>query len=144
MEKQGIKVDLVDFHNEKQFKASFTKNTKVVWLESPTNPTLKIYDIKQIAKITHDKGAYLVVDNTFFTPFLCNPLELGADVVIHSGTKYLGGHSDVVIGAICTNRKDLFDKYQFIMMSVGSGASPFDCYLTLRGTKTLAVRVQRS
>lgn len=119
-------------------------NTKVVWAETPTNPTLKICDIAGIAKICKEKKALLVVDNTFLTPYLQNPLDLGADMVVHSITKYIGGHSDVVMGAIMLNDKALYDRLFFTIKSIGSGASPFDCYLALRGSKTLHVRVERA
>jgi len=112
-----------------------------VWLETPTNPTLKVFDIAKCAKICKEKGVLLAVDNTFFTPFLMNPLELGADLVVHSCTKYLGGHSDAVGGCICLNDKDLYDRLFFASKSIGSGQQPFEAYLILRGTKTLAVRV---
>ena len=119
-------------------------NTKIVWAETPTNPTLKICDIAGIAKICKEKKALMVVDNTFFTPYLQNPLDLGADMVVHSITKYIGGHSDVVMGAIMLNDKALYDRLFFTIKSIGSGASPFDCYLALRGSKTLHVRVERA
>lgn len=143
-EKQGIKVDFVDFGDLNLVRKSIKPTTKVVWAETPTNPTLKICDIAAIAKICKEKKTLLAVDNTFFTPYLQNPLDLGADMVVHSITKYIGGHSDVVMGAIMLNDKELYDKLFFAGKSIGSGASPFDCYLALRGSKTLAVRVERA
>mmetsp|Transcript_28635 Transcript_28635/g.27627 ORF Transcript_28635/g.27627 Transcript_28635/m.27627 type:complete len:246 (-) Transcript_28635:37-774(-) len=116
----------------------------MVWAETPTNPTLKIFDIKAVAKICKENNILFVVDNTFFTPYLQNPLDMGADMVIHSLTKYIGGHSDLVMGCICLNDKALYDKLFFIVKSIGSGASPFDCYLALRGSKTLALRMERA
>lgn len=143
-EKQGIKVDFVDFGDLNIVRKNIKPNTKIVWAETPTNPTLKICDIAAIAKICKEKKTLLVVDNTFFTPYLQNPLDLGADMVVHSITKYIGGHSDVVMGAIMLNDKEMYDKLFFASKSIGSGASPFDCYLALRGSKTLAVRVERA
>lgn len=125
-------------------KRSLKPNTKVVWAETPTNPTLRICDIEGIARLTKERKALLVVDNTFFTPYLQNPLDLGADIVVHSITKYIGGHSDVVMGALMLNDKELYDRLFFTIKSIGSGASPFDCYLALRGSKTLAIRVERA
>jgi cystathionine gamma-lyase len=143
-ERQGISVDFVDFSDLSVVRKSVKPNTKVVWAETPTNPTLKICDIAGIAKICKEKKALLVVDNTFLTPYLQNPLDLGADMVVHSITKYIGGHSDVVMGAIMLNDKALYDRLFFTIKSIGSGASPFDCYLALRGSKTLHVRVERA
>ena len=143
-ERQGVSVDFVDFSDLSVVRKSMKPNTKVVWAETPTNPTLKICDIAGIAKISKEKKALLVVDNTFFTPYLQNPLDLGADMVVHSITKYIGGHSDVVMGAIMLNEKALYDRLFFTIKSIGSGASPFDCYLALRGSKTLHVRVERA
>mmetsp|Transcript_39493 Transcript_39493/g.29169 ORF Transcript_39493/g.29169 Transcript_39493/m.29169 type:complete len:245 (-) Transcript_39493:37-771(-) len=115
----------------------------MLWAETPTNPTLKIFDIKAVAKICKEANVLLVVDNTFFSPYLQNPLDLGADIVVHSMTKYLGGHSDLVMGCICLNDKQLYEKLFQITFWIGSGASPFDCYLALRSTKTLALRMDR-
>jgi cystathionine gamma-lyase len=143
-ERQGVQLDFVDFSDLSVVRKAMKASTKVVWAETPTNPTLKICDIAAIAKICKERGALLVVDNTFFTPYLQNPLDLGADMVVHSITKYIGGHSDVVMGAIMLNDKALYDRLFFTMKSIGSGASPFDCYLALRGSKTLHVRVERA
>jgi len=143
-DRQGIKVDFVDFGDLNLVRKAFKPTTKIVWAETPTNPTLRICDIASIAKICKEKKALMVVDNTFFTPYLQNPLDLGADMVVHSITKYIGGHSDVVMGAIMLNDKALYDRLFFTIKSIGSGASPFDCYLALRGSKTLAVRVERA
>jgi cystathionine gamma-lyase len=143
-EKHGIDLTLIDFADEKTFKAAFKPKTKIVWLETPTNPTLKIFDIALLAKICKEKGVLFIVDNTFSTPYLCNPLDLGADIVVHSITKYIGGHSDVVMGCICLNDKKVYDDLFFIMKSIGTGACAFDCYLALRGSKTLAVRMERA
>lgn len=143
-ERQGVELDLVDFTDINVFKNALKPNTKIVWAETPTNPTLKIFDIKAVAQVCKEKKVLLVVDNTFLTPYLQNPLDLGADIVVHSITKYIGGHSDVVMGAIMLNDKELYDRLFFVIKSIGSGASPFDCYLALRGSKTLAIRVERA
>lgn len=117
--------------------------TKLVWLETPTNPMLSIIDIARVAELAHKAGAQVVVDNTFATPYLQRPLQLGADLIVHSVTKYLGGHSDVVGGAILTSSDDWHERLRFLQNAVGAVPGPFDCFLTLRGTKTLAVRMER-
>lgn len=113
-----------------------------MWLETPTNPTLKVFDIQKVAKICKEKKAILVVDNTFFSPVLQNPLTLGADIVYHSVSKYIGGHSDVIGGAIALNDKALYERLEFNMKTLGTGMSPFSCFLALRGTKTIDIRVK--
>src|SRR5687768_11356056 len=124
---------------------ALTPSTRLVWLESPTNPYLRITDIRAVAEIVHahENNPILVVDNTFATPYLQRPLELGADLVVHSVTKYLGGHSDVIGGAIATNSKELNDRIRFVQNAVGGVPGPMDAYLTLRGIKTLCVRMDR-
>ena len=122
---------------------SMTPNTKLVWLETPTNPLLNVGDIAAVADAAHAGGAKLVVDNTFATPYLQRPLELGADVVVHSTTKYLGGHSDVVGGALVTSDDALAEKIGFLQYAVGAVSGPLDAWLTTRGIKTLDVRMQR-
>lgn len=117
--------------------------TKLIWLETPSNPLLKIVDIAATAEIAHANGARLIVDNTFATPYLQNPLQLGADAVVHSATKYLGGHSDVVGGFVATSDEELASHLRFQQNSVGAVPSPFDCYLLMRGVKTLALRMDR-
>jgi cystathionine gamma-synthase len=117
--------------------------TKVVWLETPTNPLLNVADIALVSQIAHDAGALLVVDNTFATPYLQQPLELGADVIVHSTTKYMGGHSDVVGGALIVRDAELADKIAFHQNAIGAVAGPFDSWLVLRGIKTLGVRMDR-
>ncbi|MBA4856590.1 cystathionine gamma-synthase [Nocardia farcinica] len=124
-------------------RAAIRPNTKLVWVETPTNPLLSIGDIPALAEIAHAAGAKLVVDNTFATPYLQQPLVLGADVVVHSTTKYLGGHSDVVGGALITNDPELDAAFAFLQNGAGAVPGPFDAYLTMRGTKTLAVRMER-
>jgi len=120
-----------------------THRPKLIWLETPTNPLMKIIDIKKISKAAHKVGALLVVDNTFATPVLQNPLKLGADLVVHSTTKYLNGHTDVVGGAIVTKELFLYEELKFLQNAVGSIPGPMDCYLTLRGIKTLPLRMER-
>src|SRR5262245_57219727 len=124
------------------FAAIITPKTKLVWIETPTNPLLQVLDIAAIAELAHKVGAKLAVDNTFATPYLQQPLKLGADIVVHSTTKYLGGHSDVVGGAV-VGSKELLDPIKFYQNAAGGVPGPFDCYLTLRGLKTLAVRMDR-
>jgi cystathionine gamma-lyase len=131
---QAINESLADHIDEK---------TRIVWLESPTNPLLNIVDIQAAAKAAHDVGAMVVVDNTFATPYLQQPLELGADIVVHSMTKYLGGHSDTVGGFVATNDPTVAERLCFLQKSLGAIPGPFDCWLVLRGIKTLAIRMQK-
>jgi cystathionine gamma-synthase len=119
------------------------ERTRIVWLETPTNPLLNVIDIRAAAEAAHAAGALVVVDNTFATPYLQRPLELGADIVVHSTTKYLGGHSDVVGGFAATNDPTIAERLQFLQKSLGAVPGPFDCWLVLRGIKTLAVRMQK-
>src|SRR5213079_2165239 len=113
------------------------ERTRIVWIETPTNPTLNVVDIRAAAEAAHSAGALCVVDNTFATPYLQQPLALGADVVVHSTTKYLGGHSDVIGGFVATSDTQLADRLAFLQNAVGAVPSPFDCFLVLRGVKTL-------
>ncbi|MFT4299099.1 MAG: cystathionine gamma-synthase [Aeromicrobium sp.] len=124
-------------------RTAITPATKVVWIETPTNPLLSIGDIAALADLTHEAGARLVVDNTFASPYLQQPLALGADVVLHSTTKYLGGHSDIVGGALLTDDAELAEGFAFLQNGAGAVPGPFDAYLTLRGIKTLAVRMEQ-
>jgi cystathionine gamma-synthase len=119
------------------------ETTRVLWLETPTNPLLNVIDIRKAAETAHAAGAMVVVDNTFATPYLQRPLELGADLVVHSTTKYLGGHSDVIGGFVATNDPTVADRLRFLQKSLGAVPGPFDCWLVLRGLKTLAVRMER-
>src|ERR671915_1719840 len=119
------------------------ERTRIVWLETPTNPLLNIVDIRAAAEAAHEAGAIVVVDNTFATPYLQQPLELGADVVLHSTTKYLGGHSDVVGGFLATNDPTISERLAFLQKSLGAVPGPFECWLVLRGIKTLAVRMRQ-
>jgi cystathionine beta-lyase/cystathionine gamma-synthase len=141
-EKFGLKFIYVDTTNPASVEAVVTKNTKLIWLETPTNPLMNITDIKAIAAISKKAGALLCVDNTFASPYLQNPLDLGADLVMHSATKYLSGHSDVIQGCLVMNDADLREKLYFIQKSCGAVPGPMDCFLVLRGIKTLAVRMK--
>lgn len=138
-----IESDFVDFTNTKNLKEAIKPNTKMVWIESPTNPLLKIVNISEIAKITKEQNLILVVDNTFLSPYFQNPLDLGANIVVHSSTKYMGGHSDVLGGAVLLSDADLYKKLQFHQNAVGAVLSPFDSYLTMRGLKTLSIRMEK-
>ena len=139
----GIEATFIDMTDPSRVKAAMKKNTKLVWMETPSNPMLKIFDIAAIAQIAKDGGAHLCVDNTFATPMLQRPLELGASMVAHSMTKYLNGHSDVVAGCVMTSDDAIAERLHFLQKAAGAVPSPFDCYMVLRGLKTLAVRVER-
>ncbi len=139
----GVTFSFVDTTDLNAVEAAFTPQTKLVWIETPSNPLLKITDIRALAKLAHAKKAKLVVDNTFASPALQRPLSLGANVVVHSTTKYLGGHSDVVGGAILTSDEALHKEYKFLQNAVGAVPGPLDCFLVLRGTKTLSLRIER-
>lgn len=139
----GISYTPVAVNDVDAVRAAITSATKVVWVETPTNPLLNIADIERVAEVAHDAGARFVVDNTFASPYLQQPLRLGADVVLHSTTKYLGGHSDVVGGALVTDDADLDAGFGFLQNGAGGVPGPFDAYLTLRGAKTLAVRMEQ-
>lgn len=143
MRPMGIASSFVDLTDLSQLEQAFLPQTKMVWVETPTNPMLKLVDIPQVAAFVRGRGAQLVVDNTFATPCLQRPLELGADVVLHSTTKYLNGHSDAVGGVVITRHEDLAERLRFLQNAVGAVPSPFDCYLVLRGLKTLPVRMER-
>ncbi len=143
LKKFNLEFDFIDLTNTQSLEKYRKNNTKLVWLESPSNPLLKLIDIEAIATIAKKHNILVVVDNTFATPFFQKPLKLGADIVMHSTTKYLNGHSDVVGGALVTNDRELYDKLQFLQNAVGAVPSPFDCFLVLRGIKTLAVRMER-
>lgn len=141
----NITFTFIDMADPILVQNAITPKTKLVWLESPTNPTLKITDIKAIGEITKQyEDIWFVVDNTFMSPYLQNPLTLGADIVLHSVTKYIGGHSDVVMGAIAFNDDNIYTKLKFLQNACGAVPSPFDCYLALRGLKTLHVRMEAS
>ncbi len=138
----GIDSSSVDFRDLAAMRAAIKPNTRMVWIETPTNPMLKVFDIPAVAAVARSVGARLVVDNTFATPILQQPLAYGADVVVHSTTKYLNGHSDVVGGAVVTSDAALAERLGFLQNALGAVPGPFDCYMVLRGLKTLGVRVR--
>lgn len=142
-EKFGIVFHFVDMQNTKAIQDKINENTKLIWLETPTNPMMNIIDIKAVAELTKNNSILLAVDNTFATPYLQLPLDLGADIVMHSATKYLGGHSDTVVGGLVVKDKDLADRLYFIQNASGAVCGPMDSFLVLRGIKTLHVRMQR-
>jgi cystathionine beta-lyase/cystathionine gamma-synthase len=139
----GIKFHFVDMNDMAKFQSLINGNTKLVWVETPTNPLMKLADIQEIAKITKTRNILFAVDNTFATPYLQKPLDLGADIVMHSATKYLGGHSDVIAGALIIKDKALGDELHFKQFATGATLGPMDSFLVLRGLKTLHLRVQR-
>jgi cystathionine gamma-synthase len=143
LKRYGLTFSAVDAADVDAVERSITPATKLVWLESPTNPLLRVVDIDAVSEVAHSHGAMVCVDNTFATPYLQQPLHLGADVVVHSSTKYIGGHSDVVGGAIMTSNDELEKQLRFHQNALGAVPSPFDCWLLLRGIKTLALRVER-
>ena len=142
-EKYGVKFHFTSLHNVSDVESLINENTKVIWAETPTNPMINIFDIEALSIISKAKNLLLVVDNTFASPFLQNPINLGADIVMHSATKYLAGHSDVVLGALMLNDDEIAEKLYFIQNASGAVPGPQDCFLTLRGIKTLHVRMQR-
>lgn len=141
--RHGITTTFVDTRDAKLTKKAMTKKTKLLLMETPTNPLLRVSDIKATAEVAHDGGAILVVDNTFMSPALQNPIKFGADASFHSATKYIGGHSDVLAGVIACKDKELGEQIKFLQLAVGAVCSPFDSYLLLRGIKTLELRMQR-
>jgi len=138
----GLEFSYVDFSNPENLLKVLKKNTRMIWVETPTNPLLKIIDLKKISKLANKYNLILAVDNTFATPFFQRPLPLGADIVVHSSTKYLGGHSDLVGGAIVTSNPEYYDRMKFCQNAVGGIPGPFDCFLVLRGIKTLSLRMR--
>jgi len=142
-EKLGIKVHYVDTTNANNILEHINSNTKLLWIESPTNPTLKVSDISQISNIAKAHNLLLVVDNTFASPIAQRPFELGADIIIHSATKYLGGHSDLIAGIVVTKTKALSEKIKFIQNASGGVLGPWDCFLTIRGIETIDLRVRK-
>ena len=138
-----ISATYVDATKPENIENAITPKSKLIWIESPTNPLMKLADIKAIAQIAHKHGLILVVDNTFLSPYFQRPLDLGADIVVYSTTKYIGGHSDVLGGSVVLNNEEFYKKIAYNQNAVGAVLSPFDSYLTLRGAKTLAVRMQQ-
>jgi cystathionine beta-lyase len=139
----GIDASFIDMTDPAKVREAIRPSTRLVWMETPSNPMLKVFDVAAIAEVARGRGVLLAVDNTFATPMLQQPLSLGATLAVHSTTKYLNGHSDVVGGAVMTSDDALADRLRFLQKSVGGVPSPFDCYLVLRGLKTLGVRMQR-
>ncbi len=141
--KNGIEVSFTDTSQISNIRAAVRENTRAVFLETPTNPMMKITDIAAVAALAKENGFILIVDNTFLSPYFQNPLTLGADIVLHSGTKYLGGHNDTLAGFLVTDKADILEKLRFIYKTIGGGLSPLDSWLILRGIKTLALRMER-
>ncbi len=139
----GLEFTYVDATRPENVKAAIKNNTKMIWLETPTNPLLKLCDIKSVSRIAKDSNLITVVDNTFASPYLQNPIDLGGDIALHSTTKYIGGHSDVVGGAIALSDDEIYRKLRFNQNAIGAVQSPFDSFLVLRGTKTLALRMEK-
>lgn len=142
-EKNGIKFSNIDCCRE-NIKNFITPDTKAVYIETPTNPMMNVTDISAVAEITRKYNLLLIVDNTFMSPYFQNPLDLGADIVVHSGTKYLSGHNDTLAGFLVTNRADISEKFAFLIKTTGAGLAPFDSWLILRGIKTLGIRMEKS
>ncbi len=147
---RGIEFSFVDLTSESGLRAAMKPNTRLIWFETPTNPLLRVFDIRMVAKVAHEYNALAAVDNTFMSPYFQRPLELGADIVMHSITKYLNGHSDVVMGALMVrdalipgSGEDLYGRLKYLQNAVGATPGPFDSFMVLRGLKTLAVRMQR-
>lgn len=143
-EPYGINFTFVDMTDLDKVKAAITPKTRLMWIETPTNPLLRVVDIKALVELAKPNDILTVVDNTFASPYLQRPLEFGADAVLHSATKYLAGHSDVIHGAVASSNKEIMENLRFQTKTSGAVPGPMDCYLTLRGIKTLSVRVQRS
>jgi len=139
----GIKFHFVDMSKPEEVRAKINDRTKMVWVETPTNPLLRIIDIEAVASIGHEVNAIVVVDNTFTSPYLQNPLKWGADLIMHSATKYINGHSDVVMGVLITDNDELHQRLAFLQNTCGATPGPQDCFLVLRGIKTLHIRMQR-
>ncbi len=142
--KFGIKSRFIDMSTAANVGAQLSSETKLLWIETPTNPMLNVVDIEALVKVAHDRDILVCVDNTFSSPYLQNPIDYGADMVLHSATKYIGGHSDVIHGCVLTNSKEIADELRFIQNAAGAVPGPMDCFLILRGIKTLHLRVQRS
>jgi cystathionine gamma-lyase len=141
--KHGFEFTFVDLSDASKTEAAFKGNTKLLWIETPTNPMLKVLDVAALSQLAHGRGARVVVDNTFMSPFFQQPLELGADLVVHSVTKYMNGHSDVVGGVLCLNDTAWYQELKFLQNAAGAVPAPWDCFLVLRGLKTLHVRMER-
>ena len=142
-EKNGITFSSIDCYKE-DIESYINASTKAVYIETPTNPMMNVTDIEALGKVAKKHNLLLIVDNTFLSPYFQNPLDLGADIVVHSGTKYLGGHNDTLAGFLVTNREDISEKFRFLIKTTGSGLAPFDSWLILRGIKTLGIRMEKS
>lgn len=141
--KNGITFSSIDFYKE-DVESYIQENTRAVYIETPTNPMMNVTDIEALSRITKKHNLLLIVDNTFLSPYFQNPLDLGADVVVHSGTKFLGGHNDTLAGFLVTNREDISGRLRFLVKTTGAGLAPFDSWLILRGIKTLGIRMERA
>ncbi|MGN6711534.1 trans-sulfuration enzyme family protein [Anaerocolumna jejuensis] len=141
--KNGLSFDYLDTSDLPKLRSLIRKETKAIYIETPTNPMMQVTDIREVAAIAREHNLLVIVDNTFLTPYFQRPLTLGADIVIHSGTKYLSGHNDTLAGFLVTNKADLSEKLRFIYKTTGACLAPFDCWLLIRGIKTLAVRMER-
>lgn len=141
--KNGITFSNIDCYREK-VESYINENTKAIYIETPTNPMMNVTDIAAISRIAAKHHLLLIVDNTFLSPYFQNPLDLGADIVVHSGTKYLGGHNDTLAGFLVTNREDISEKFRFLIKTTGAGLAPFDSWLILRGIKTLGIRMEKA
>lgn len=141
--KFGLEFSFVSGEDPDEVRRALKPNTKLLWIETPSNPLLNIVDIRALSAVAHERGVLVVVDNTFATPYLQRPIELGADLVVHSTTKYLGGHSDVVGGALCIKERAIYEQLKFYQNAVGAVPGPLDCFLVLRGIKTLALRMRQ-
>lgn len=142
-EKNGLKFSNIDCCRD-NIENFINANTKAIYIETPTNPMMNVTDIAHAAEIAKRHGLLLIVDNTFMSPYFQNPLDLGADIVVHSGTKYLSGHNDTLAGFLITNREDISEKFSFLIKTTGAGLAPFDSWLVLRGIKTLGIRMEKS
>ena len=140
--KRGIEVNFCNFNETEKLESLINKNTKLVWIESPSNPNINLYDMSSVAKIVHDKGSLLVADSTFSTPFITRPFEHGVDIIMHSTTKYIGGHSDTLGGVVVTNNSEVHEFLHLVQKASGAVMSPFDAYLAQRGLYTLGPRIQ--
>ncbi|NNJ25767.1 Cystathionine gamma-synthase [Planctomycetes bacterium LzC2] len=140
---RGVRVSFVDLSDEEEVKAAVTENTRALWIETPSNPLMNVHDVRALVALAKDRGLFTIADNTFLSPALQRPIEMGVDVEVHSTTKYINGHSDVIAGAVVTGSEEYAKGIAFACNACGLGGSPFDCWLTLRGVKTLGVRMQK-
>lgn len=141
--KRGFSFSYIDTSDEVLVEKNICARTKALYIETPSNPTMKVTDLRKMRELADQYGLLLIVDNTFLTPYFQNPIALGADIVVHSGTKFLGGHNDTLAGFLCTGKKELAEKVRYYYKTVGSCLAPFDCYLLIRGIKTLSVRLEK-